>query len=78
MRAFVTAGALQFAGPATALVVLIYAIPATYANAGHAGEGAIALALLGLASALPPLASAFFAGPSPTVTTATCSCGRRT
>jgi MFS transporter, DHA3 family, macrolide efflux protein len=63
MRAFVTAGALQFAGPATALVVLIYAIPATYAGAGHAGEGAIALALLGLASALPTLASAFFAGP---------------
>jgi len=63
MRAFVTAGALQFAGPATALVVLIFAIPAAYADAGHAGEGAIALALLGLSSALPTLASAFVAGP---------------
>jgi MFS family permease len=63
MRAFVTAGALQFAGPATALVVLIFAIPGAYASAGHAGEGALALALLGLSSAFPTLASAFFAGP---------------
>ncbi len=63
MPAFVTAGALQFAAPATALVVLIFTIPVGYARAGHPGEGSIALALLGLASALPTLGSAFFAGP---------------
>ncbi len=63
MRSFVAAGALQFAGPATALVVLIYAIPHAYAAAGATGDGAIALALLGLSSALPTLAAAFFAGP---------------
>ncbi len=63
MKSFVVAGALQFAGPATALVVLIYTIPHVYASAGHTGDGAIALALLGLSSALPTLAAAFFAGP---------------
>jgi MFS family permease len=63
MPAFLTAGALQFAGPSTALVVLIFVIPTAYASAGHAGEGAIALALLGLSSALPTLGSAFFSGP---------------
>ncbi|HTT15864.1 MAG TPA: MFS transporter [Thermoplasmata archaeon] len=63
MPAFLTAGALQFAAPATALVVLIFSIPGAYARAGHPGEGALALALLGLSSALPTLASAFFAGP---------------
>jgi MFS family permease len=63
MPAFFLAGVLQFAAPATALVVLIFVIPSAYAGAGHAGQGAIALALLGLSSALPTLASAFFAGP---------------
>jgi MFS family permease len=63
MPAFFVAGVLQFAAPATALVVLIYVLPATYQSAGHAGEGAIALALLGLSSALPTLASAFLSGP---------------
>ncbi len=63
MVAFLTAGALQFAGPATGLVVLIFAIPQAYASAGHTGDGAIALAVLGLSSALPTLAAAFFAGP---------------
>ncbi|HYA11097.1 MAG TPA: MFS transporter [Thermoplasmata archaeon] len=63
MPAFLTAGALQFAGPATALVVLIFVIPTSYGNAGHAGQGAIALALLGLASTVPTFGSAFFSGP---------------
>jgi len=61
--AFLTAGALQFAAPSTALVILIFAIPRAYQAAGHTGEGALALALLGLASALPTLGGAFFAGP---------------
>ncbi len=63
MPAFFAAGVLQFAAPATALVVLIFTIPSAYAAAGHAGDGAIALALLGLSSAFPTLASSFFAGP---------------
>jgi MFS family permease len=63
MPAFLVAGALQFAGPSTALVVLIFTIPSAYSSAGHAGQGAIALALLGLASALPTFGSAFFSGP---------------
>jgi len=63
MPAFVAAGALQFAGPSTALVILIFAIPTAYAGAGHAGQGAIALALLGLASTIPTFGSAFFSGP---------------
>jgi len=63
MPAFVAAGALQFAGPSTALVVLIFTIPTAYSSAGHAGQGAIALALLGLASALPTFGAAFFSGP---------------
>ncbi len=63
MPAFLAAGALQFAGPSTALVVLIFAIPTAYAAAGHAGEGAIGLALLGLASTIPTFGSAFFSGP---------------
>ncbi len=61
--AFVLAGALQFAAPATALVILLFAVPGAYAGTAHARDGAIALALLGLASALPTLASAFFSGP---------------
>ena len=63
MPAFFAAGVLQFAAPAAALVVLIYAIPTAYASAHHAGQGALALAFVGLASALPTLGSAFFAGP---------------
>jgi len=63
MPSFVAAGALQFAGPATALVVLIFLLPTAYHAAGHAGQGAIALALLGLASALPTFGGAFFSGP---------------
>lgn len=63
MPSFVAAGALQFAGPATALVVLIFSIPHAYSQAGHTNDGAIALALLGLSSAIPTVAAAFFAGP---------------
>ncbi len=63
MPAFFAAGVLQFAAPATALVALIFVIPSAYAHAGHAGQAAVALAFLGLASALPTLGSAFFAGP---------------
>jgi MFS family permease len=63
MAAFFVAGVLQFAAPATALVVLVFTTSSAYAHAGHAGEGAIALALLGLSSALPTLGSAFLSGP---------------
>jgi len=63
LPAFVAAGALQFAGPSTALVILIFSVPTAYSTAGHAGQGAIALALLGLASALPTFGAAFFSGP---------------
>lgn len=63
MPAFFAAGVLQFAAPATALVVLIFAVPSAYASAHHAGQGALGLALVGLASALPTLGSAFFSGP---------------
>jgi MFS family permease len=63
MPAFFAAGVLQFAAPATALVVLIFVIPSAYVSAGHAGQGALALALVGLSSALPTLGSAFVSGP---------------
>jgi MFS family permease len=62
MPAFFAAGVLQFAAPSTALVVLIFVIPESYLRAGHGGQAAIALVLVGLASALPTLGSAFFAG----------------
>lgn len=61
--AFLAAGAAQFAGPSTGLVVLIFAITFSYPAADRTSFGAIALALLGLASALPTLAGAFVAGP---------------
>ncbi len=61
--AFLVAGALQFAGPSTAIVVLIFAIPQAYPPHEATSGGAIALALLGLSSALPTLAGAFFSGP---------------
>ena len=63
MAAFFVAGVLQFAAPATALIVLIFVTSSAYALAGHASQGAVALALIGLSSALPTLGSAFFSGP---------------
>jgi len=61
--AFFVAGVLQFAAPAAALIVLVFVTTSSYVSAGHAGQGAIALALIGLSSALPTLGSAFFSGP---------------
>jgi hypothetical protein len=63
MPAFFLAGVLQFAAPATALIILIFVTSSAYVSAGHPGQGAIALALIGLSSALPTLGSAFFSGP---------------
>lgn len=60
--AFLTAGAAQFAGPSTALVVLIFSLALAYPS-GQSAYAAIALTLLGLSSALPTLAGAFVAGP---------------
>lgn len=61
--AFLTAGAAQFAGPSTALVALLYAFAFAYPVGERTTYGAVALALLGLSSALPTLAGAFVAGP---------------
>jgi hypothetical protein len=61
--AFLAAGATQFAGPSTALVVLLYALALAYPAGERTTYGAVALALLGLCSALPTLAGAFVAGP---------------
>lgn len=61
--AFLTAGAAQFAGPSTALVALLFAFALAYPASERESFGAVALALLGLSSALPTLAGAFFAGP---------------
>jgi len=63
MPAFFAAGVLQFAAPGTALIVLIFTTSSAYVSAGHAGQGAIALALIGLASALPTLGAMFISGP---------------
>ncbi len=62
-RAFLGAGAAQFAGPSTALVVLLFAITLAYPANERTSYGAVALAVLGLSSALPTLAGAFVAGP---------------
>jgi hypothetical protein len=63
MPAFFVAGVLQFAAPGTALIVLIFTTSSAYVSTGHAGQGAIALALIGLTSALPTLGAMFFSGP---------------
>lgn len=61
--AFLLAGAAQFAGPSTAAVVLLFGLAFAYPGPQEARFVALALAFLGLASALPTLAGAFFAGP---------------
>jgi hypothetical protein len=60
--AFLTAGALQFAAPSAALVVLLYCIAFAYPAGERTTYGALALAFLGLSSTLPTLACAFFSG----------------
>lgn len=59
------AGALQFAAPGAILVALVYCIASAYPGL-PAGEqtsyGGLALAFLGLSSALPTLGGAFFSG----------------
>ncbi len=62
-RAFLATGALQFAAPSTALVILLYRVAFAYPSPERATFGALALALLGLSSALPTLAAALFSGP---------------
>ena len=66
---FLLAGALQFAAPSTALVILLFRVAFAYPRAEWGTYGALALALLGLSSALPTLAGALFSGPWPTATT---------
>ncbi|MGP8071954.1 MAG: MFS transporter [Thermoplasmata archaeon] len=61
--AFLIAGALQFAAPATASVVLFYSVTLAYPSAGlRETYGALALAYLGLGSTIPTLVTAFFSG----------------
>ncbi|HTT15701.1 MAG TPA: MFS transporter [Thermoplasmata archaeon] len=60
--AFFWAGALQFAAPASVLVVLLFSIAFAYPADQRTTFGALALAFLGLSSALPTLGSAFFSG----------------
>ncbi|MGI0071920.1 MAG: MFS transporter [Thermoplasmata archaeon] len=60
--AFLTAGALQFAAPSTVLVVFIFVVLTAYPTADRATYGAIALAFLGLSSAIPTFVAAFFSG----------------
>ena len=57
-----TAGALQFAAPSTVLVVLLFAVVFAYPHAEQGTYGALALAFLGLSSAIPTLGTAFVAG----------------
>ena len=59
---FLAAGALQIAAPSTVLVVCLYAVTLAYPANERVAYGAFALTFLGLSSALPTLASAFFAG----------------
>jgi hypothetical protein len=61
-RAFLAAGALQFAAPSTVLVVFIFEIVLAYPAADRTTYGAIALTFLGLSSAIPTFAAAFFSG----------------
>lgn|GEM_PF-424739 len=57
------AGAGSFAAPTASLVVLLYAITSTFLGSDHPVElAALALALLGLSSTIPTLATAVFAG----------------
>ncbi len=57
------AGALQFAAPSTALVILLYRIAFAFPRSDPTSYVALALTLFGLSSALPTLAGALFSGP---------------
>ncbi len=62
---FLAAGALQLAAPSAVLVTLLYGIAFAYPNVAapdRTSYVALALAFLGLSSAIPTLASAFFSG----------------
>ncbi len=61
-RTFLAAGALQFAAAPALFVLLMFQIALAYPASERETYGALALAFLGLASTLPTLASAFFAG----------------
>ncbi len=60
--AFLSAGALQFAAPAAVSIVLFYSVTIAYPVSLRETYGALALAFLGLSSALPTFATAFFSG----------------
>jgi MFS family permease len=60
--AFLTAGALQFAAPATASVILFFSVTVSYPTDLRGTFAALALAYLGLSSTLPTLVTAFFSG----------------
>jgi MFS family permease len=62
-RPLLAAGALQFAAPSTALVILLYRIAFAYPHSDPTSYVALALTLFGLSSALPTLAGALFSGP---------------
>jgi len=59
---FLAAGAVQFAAPATVLVVFIFEVVLAYPAAVRSDFGAIALVFLGLSSTIPTFVAAFFAG----------------
>jgi MFS family permease len=59
---FLTAGALQLAAPASVLVVFLFAVTLAYPASDRVAFGAYALTFLGLSSALPTFAGAFFSG----------------
>jgi hypothetical protein len=59
---FLTAGALQFAAPGTASVVLFFSVAVAYPADVRASYAALALALLGLSSTIPTLVAAFYSG----------------
>jgi MFS family permease len=59
---FLAAGALQFAAPSTVLVVLLFAVTFAYPAGERVSYGALALAFLGLSSAIPTFLAAFFSG----------------
>jgi MFS family permease len=60
-RPFLAVGAFQFAAPSTVLVVLLFVVALAY-PASEGGFSAIALAFLGLSSAIPTFVAAFFSG----------------
>jgi MFS family permease len=60
--AMLGAGALQMGAPASVLVVLLFAVTLAYPADVRVAYGAYALTLLGLASAIPTFAAAFFSG----------------